>query len=419
MNATEVLTTLGIPAAAEVLAAHWEESAALLPAECPRFLDPENISRTRAFALLPEEVDPPLHEAARRITSSPQLLQLAWHCHRLLYEHLDYEAGVGIRQWPHPIPALGDLSGAFYLLIALDAVPRMRAVHQQLGVSRTISRASCTHYPEWLRIYQEQHNGQCGFLTRTLYWLRNYTRGDLYRLGRFEYMVKPFKGGLAAYRHRQTRAVVALAAAGTRFDSMGFVAPAGQSESWCARLQERDGCATGSPISPRGYAENRQVALPLDEWARVLAPGDGILEVHIPAGGNMTPEHSRASMQQALEFFPRYLPERKFAGFACSSWILNPQLEQIYRPDSNMVLWQRELYLFPTPSGNRSGLYFVFGKDEIDIATAPRDTSLRRALLDHLEAGGSLISGGMFLLLEDLAHFGTQIYCRSSRPESR
>ncbi len=115
------------------------------------------------------------------------------------------------------------------------------------------------------------------------------------------------------------------------------------------------------------------------EWEPALTPGDPILEVHIPAGGDMTVERCRASMRQALEFFPRYFPDKPFVGFACGSWILNPELDRIYRPDSNMVLWQRD----------------------VDPATAPRDTNLRRALLDHLDAGGRLLGGGMFLLLED------------------
>jgi hypothetical protein len=82
------------------------------------------------------------------------------------------------------------------------------------------------------------------------------------------------------------------------------------------------------------------------------------------------------------------------------------------------VLWQRELYLFPTPNrpDSRSGLYFVFGTDSVDPATAPRDTSMRRALLDHLTAGCRLLGGGMFLLLEDFEHYGTQVY-RSATPQ--
>jgi len=102
-------------------------------------------------------------------------------------------------------------------------------------------------------------------------------------------------------------------------------------------------------------------------------------------------------------------------GFGCGSWILNPELEQIYSPTSNMVLWQRELYLYPFPFGGNSGLYFVFARDDVDPATAPRDTSLRRAILDHLEAGGKMRPGGMFFLTEDFEQFGTQVY-RSNWP---
>ncbi len=133
--------------------------------------------------------------------------------------------------------------------------------------------------------------------------------------------------------------------------------------------------------------------------------------MHIPAGGNMTPDACRESMRQALEFFPRYFPNKRFVGFACGSWILNPEIAQWYRPDSNMVLWQQELYCFPILSGNRSGVYFVFGTDgEADADSAPRDTSLRRAMLDHMASGGRLIAGAMFMLTEDFEAFGTQVY---------
>ena len=53
MNASQILSTLEIPAAAEVLAPRGEDSAARCPATRPRFLDPKNIRRTRAFARLP------------------------------------------------------------------------------------------------------------------------------------------------------------------------------------------------------------------------------------------------------------------------------------------------------------------------------------------------------------------------------
>ncbi len=411
MNLNATLEKLGIPEASKILAPHWHTSTASLPATTPHFLAPEHITQARQLGNIPAVADSQLHQAARQIAASPELLHLAWHCQCLLFEHLDYDSAT-IAHWPILTQALGQLSGAFYLLVALGAVPRIRAVHQQLDIPDPVSRDTCCHYPEPVRMYRDHHGGNFGMLPRALYWFRNHIKGDLYRLGRLEYMVKPFRGQLQAFRHCNSGAVIALANDGESFDTKGLSAAADAPGAWRARLEESETNIVGYPISPRGFAENRLVTLALDEWERVLSPGDPVLEMHIPGGGNMTLERCGDSMRQALEFFPRHFPQMNFVGFACGSWILNPQLEEIYRPDSNMVLWQRELHLFPTPSGDRSGVYFVFGRDDIDLSTAPRDTSLRRALLDHIDAGGRLIGGGMFLLLEDFQHFGTQVYRR-------
>jgi len=413
MDLSNVLGRLGINGSADldILAEHWEDSEACFPDVIPRFLDPEQIPATRAFGGLPSEADVELLAAGQRIVASPELLHLAWHCHRVAFEHLDYESGK-LGKWPVLTETLGDLSGAFYLLVALDAIPRMRALHEALGVSEEVSRDSCSHYPEVADRYREHHGGRFGFLPRSICWLRNHIKGDLYGLGRLEYMVKPFRGKLRAYRNRTTREVIALAAPGGRFDPKGLVAKATSSDAWTATRTEDGTSITGYPISPRGHALRREVTLGLDDWELALSPGDVVLETHIPAGGNMTLERCHDSMCRALEFFPQVFPEAPFVGFACDSWILNPQLDCIYRPNSNMVLWQRELHLFPIATGDRSGVYFVFGTDDVAIDSAPRDTSLRRALLDHLANGGRLIGGGMFMLVEDFQHFGTQFYRR-------
>jgi len=77
-----------------------------------------------------------------------------------------------------------------------------------------------------------------------------------------------------------------------------------------------------------------------------------------------------------------------------------------------MVLWQQELYLHPIPSGDRSGLVFVFGKGDIDLNTAPRDTSLRRALLDHWPPEGDLIGGACSSCARTSRTLAKQLYRR-------
>src|SRR5690606_37479432 len=121
---------------------------------------------------------------------------------------------------------------------------------------------------------------------------------------------------------------------------------------------------------------------------------------HIPEGEALTPQSCRDSFLAAREFFREQYPQHSISAFACYSWLLNTQLETMLRPGSNLAAWQHELYLFPVPSTGRDGLYFVFCRDEIDPATAPRDTILRRAMADHLASGQTLRSGGMFFLFD-------------------
>ncbi len=410
----EVLASLGIPDAREHFEPFWEESEACFPGETLSFLTLERFLYHREYTGLPRELDAMMDETARIVRKHPALTHFAWHCYQLLYKHISDYDGWRIRQWPDPIAPLGELTGVFYILVALNVVPETQAVHERLGIPEEITHHSLHRINEIVNRHRSLHGGRFGMSMGSLYWQRHYVEGILYGLGRMEYMIGSFHGGLQAYRHRETGEVIALSADGVRFRDDGYIDANPESEAakagWTARFTATDAGVTGCPISPAGRGLRCEVTLPLDTWQLALKPGDGVLDMHIPAGGGMTPERVQASMAQALEFFPRHFPDRPFVGFGCASWILNPQLAEFYSPDSNMVLWQRELYLFPYPCGDRSGLYFVFGKDDIDPDTAPRDTSLRRAILDRIASGGRLIVSGMFMLTEDFQRYGEQFY---------
>ena len=217
----EVLATLGVSQASALFAPHWEQSMACLPHEPPPFLARAGIGEICHYAGLDGEVESRLCETAESVCESPALLRLAWHCSRLAFEHLDYGADQ-LSQWPDLDHVLPERSGLFYLLIALDMASRTRARHQELGVAEGITRASCTN----LRIHAERHKlatGRWGTLPRLLFWLRYHTMGELFRLGRFQFMIKPFRGQLSAYRHRDTAAVVALTNDGVRYTQEGWM----------------------------------------------------------------------------------------------------------------------------------------------------------------------------------------------------
>src|SRR5690348_7856549 len=141
MELAKVVIQIQEPDALEVLQPHWEESVATLSEEVPPFLDPAEFTVSREYCGFGPEVDPLLEAAARRIMDDPALRRLAWHCSRLLWEHEDYS---GMGQWPSLECALGERSGVFYLLVAMGMVPRVRAVHEAMGVPNEVTRETCT-----------------------------------------------------------------------------------------------------------------------------------------------------------------------------------------------------------------------------------------------------------------------------------
>jgi hypothetical protein len=140
--------------------------------------------------------------------------------------------------------------------------------------------------------------------------------------------------------------------------------------------------------------------------------------MHIPPGERLSLASIRKSHELALDFFPEYFPDRPFRGFVCGSWLFNTQFQEMLGAHSNIVRWQRQVYLLPIPSDGRGGFRFIFGRSDVDIDTAPADTRLRRGVLDIARRGEPVRSGAMFLLPEDVPQFGEQPYL-GRWPEAR
>lgn len=411
MKLEDVLSQLREDAALEVFRPYWEDSVASLGDSVPPFLTVDEIRRNLSWSRLAPETEAVLLDAAARIRQEPALVLLAWHCYRLLFEHLDYDK---TREWPTLESALRELCGAFYLLVALALVPRVLALHHRMGVPEEITRDTCQQIACFSMNYRRMTDGWVGIPIKQLYWLRHYDAGRLFRVGRFEYMLRPFAAGISVYRHRESGRVMTLAPDGARYNKEGYVdGSAGivdTEHGWTATLTVDNDAVVGYPISPLGYAVKRRTRLEKTAWECVLQKGDTTLDMHIPEGGGMTLERCANSFRRATSFFQQQFPDRPFRSISSTSWIFNTQLQQIKLTSENLARFQRELYLYPVRSSGQDGLWFIYLREPFDLATVPRETSLQRAVADLMQAGNTWRSGAMFFLTEHLSHFGTQYY---------
>jgi len=71
--------------------------------------------------------------------------------------------------------------------------------------------------------------------------------------------------------------------------------------------------------------------------------GRNVMEVHVPAGSNISREACLAAMEQAKAFFARYFPEFEYDRFTAHSWLLDDTLQQ-YLPESSNIRQFRSLF---------------------------------------------------------------------------
>ena len=123
--------------------------------------------------------------------------------------------------------------------------------------------------------------------------------------------------------------------------------------------------------------------------ADAFREGEPTLGIHIPESGPLTPEACDDSLAQARPFFSRHFPETPTRLAICTSWLLDPQLADYLAPDSNIVQFGRRFTLVGDGyDGDADVLRFVFHRIAPRIDDLPQRTTLERAIVAHLRAGG-------------------------------
>jgi len=378
-TAAEALPDLGLESLPDVWQSAWEESAALFKELRQPFPEIDSLRRGCRAIGLSDEVETAILEAATEIAAAPALSQLARLCHWLLFESGIKE--LATRTWP-TLPS----SPLFYAVVLLSGWQRTFAGHAARRIDPAVSRATLADLELWMRHYRNKH-GAWGLAEFN--WLRGHFEGKIYALGRLQFELTNFSFDYRLLQQRQTERLILLGNVGQTQDAQHF---------------------SGTPVHPTGRILGHTIQLPKSEWKQILQKGDPTLAIHIPATGPMDFDACGDSLQRALEFFPRHFPDYPFAAFTCHSWLLDSQFEDYLPARSNIVRFLREMYLFPVPdSSDTQTMDRVFGEKPRDLTQAPRNTTLRRAVLDHMLKGGNWYDAGGLLVPHQL-EWGTCRY---------
>ncbi len=417
LKLNDVVHSLEVVDYVSVVESRWEQSLATLPNGILPFLEKKHIEWAVDVLKLSGDILSLLLETASYIQKNDALRAFAWHSKYCLPLTDDFN----FRNWPLLLGVLDRKhAGMFYVLALLSGTREMLDVFEQRNIPDDIRCDTMACVENFIKggRYSETHDCP-GLAPADLEWLRYQWKGVTFHIGRLEFCVhKKFPGKLFAFKNRTTGQVIALASDGLRFRNDGQIDGANgifedPDKVWFSHLERSDTEIIGNPIVPDGHAAKENISLSLTVWKEVLSQESDILDIHIPffPPAPMDFEESGHFLARAKQVLPECFPEKKFAAFFCSSWILDSRLQDVLSSNSNMLRFQREMYLYPR-FYERSGLVSeaIFGKEANDLASVPQQTSLQRAAATFLKDGGRFNGGGgCFLLLEDF-NWGSQCY---------
>jgi len=293
--------------------------------------------------------------------------------------------------------------------LARDMLPGLALCSQ---IPRCAQRLRARNLPESVikRVMEKTEKSVTDFRNRTgvpgydlLDWNQKLIAGTLFPMGRLELDIfQPFLGD--AWVFRSTGGKTAALAhnlpvhrSGMALGARHFEDPEG---SWIADVRETEAYWEGYPFDEKGFVQKQPLRLDKARWKKVLAKGDPVVQLHIPSSGRLTEASVTKSLAQMVEFLSTYYTDYHYKAFACSSWLLDPVLEELLGQDSNIVRFSKRFRPLTRKIHGTSSLFFVFGISgtEADLSGLPENSRLEKALKQHYLAGKAVYEVNGYML---------------------
>ena len=220
-------------------------------------------------------------------------------------------------------------------------------------------------------------------------WLAFHMQGKLFRLGRLQYIVDK-KFSFNTYVFRNTDGDLhAVAKDGIGVDNDGFVTR-GEPVFTTEYIRTKN-AVTANMIDTNGNVLSQKPEISMADHKCVLAPGDDVLDMHIPSGEKLDIEDCLRSMDRAIVFGHDHFPEFDYKAFTLRSWLLSDEIKEVLSDDANLVRFSN---MFTRAAGVRTEkkphIYkWIFGFDKMveNYKDHAAGTALQRGAHKLLDEG--------------------------------
>ena len=386
-----------------------EEHISDLEADEKELLPRETLLSVLTANHVPAEKQAALLEALEEANKVPELVKLAHVMAKDAVRGLVRCHAVEFHQ-PRPECLTGFAREAYAFLYTQLCVLEGRKALRKRGIPEEYD----ADIPERMTRKQLKKYAETGDISFDDYpWDMNFYCCQIFFLDRFYFIPYRWGGSPEAWRNTKTGEVTALWHAGVRIRRDGQIDGVNgihDPEAFTTVFRETNDTVTGNRVLPEGLVSPEVVTLDKKTWRKALGDDDYLLALHIPGGEGYTPERVKSSCEKALAFYDRYYPEYHYIGFWSESWLYDPGLREIVKPDRNIVRVQKQFYCYPVEEGDRMIRLEVLGDENADYRKLTPRNSLERGMFDVWARGERFHTTGMFLLREEVPRIGEEPY---------
>ena len=301
-----------------------------------------------------------------------------------------------LKEFKRPITPLGKEKAVYEMATGLAVCSQLEGAAEELtsrGIPKKYIDNVLLFAVNATRNYILSHNGEPGY--NLLNWSQKYIEGKLFPINRLEMEFFATFDAKAMVFQNQAGDIISLAhdialhRSGYALGSIHFEEEEG---AWTAVVKEDENAWVGYPFKDNGSVAKEAITLSKSEWTLVLQRGDAVVHVHIPPTGKLSPELIDETLDETKAFLKEYYPEFHYKAFACESWLMDPQLDEMLGEDTNIVKFSKRFHRLTRKSDGRGVFDFVFRieDEEIDIQNLPEHTTLERKLKQHYLEGKAI-----------------------------
>lgn len=372
----------------------------------PHWLSEEYITHlVNDLGIFPENAEA-LYRGAKEVSEDSELLLLVKTLYNILALDITAKQLMGelkIEFSPNASQSLGQRMFLVYPILGhLDSVINLM---KSKNISDEMIRNTFLSFDGCITVSKKK-TGVLSFIEAYFNWSILYIRGKLIRIGRLEFeLVDSYTAPIRVFENNTGEIIIMADGMHCHKDGhvLGTVGCHDENGSFVAEFKESDTAYEGFAINKaRATVEGTKTKLSKEDWKELFRPGDAVVGIHIPAGGSFTPDICEEAYNEARKIFRMAYPQYDFKIFKTATWLLSVDLNEVLKPTSNILAFQRYFNLYPIKNKGTAVFFFAFDTivnslEALDFEKLPQDTSLQRNIIDRYQNGKYIREyGGLF-----------------------